>query len=415
MSAKKDAMKSFQQIIAPSKKALSPNEIDVVLYHAKCPDGIAAAYAVWKAFPDKPIQYIGLHPKQNPPKDLKGGILCVDYAPKLPIVRGMMKHTKILVCDHHATNKADLETIPEINKIFDITQSACHLAWRFMHRTTPPLWLQYVEAYDLYKLQMLPHVEAFNAWFSTIIAKKKPLMELFQELDTLNDDDILSSGIELGKAYCFIVKSKLEDVADSAYIHLCKIGERYYNVVHCNCVALPAADLSSVLFRRFPMADMAVCYRIGSNSTSFSLRSTPERADVGVVAKLFGGGGHACAAGIAITGCHNRLPGEYYSDITSMVSSSCVKHNKGIVVVDYNKHKEHLARYLLQNSVSDCIIIKHYDLVNDQTHFTILINKIDNVFEATTSGRQSIDILNWNEFPSFFFAPFYGSLFCSFF
>jgi hypothetical protein len=383
-------MKSFRSIGQDKGKALKPEEIDVVLYHEGCPDGYGAAYAIWKAFPDKPIQYYALHPKQNPPKDLRGGIVCVDYAPRAVVVLGMIRSgNKVLIIDHHKTNEDALKDIPEENKIFDMTHSACYLTWHFVACTVPPMFLQYIEAYDLYDLKRLAHVDAFHAWFSGVVRKKRgEEKSLFAELDRYNDEDLLNAGIERGKNYMFILNTKMREIADRAFTQLTLIGDQYYIVVYCNCVGVPVAQMATLLLKRFPLADFVAIFQIGNNITNLQLRSEPGRADVSHVALQFGGGGHIHAAGMVLSGCTCCIPGQHFEGDfhKALTSKSRISSSENMLQVDYPRSAEYLLRYLMQGGVAlkvynllwmdkrekpfEHIVVRSYDAVVDRTNFT---------------------------------------------
>lgn len=391
-----------------TKKALRPEDIDVVLFHAECPDGIGSAYAVWKRFPDKDIKYIGLRPKQDPPSDLKGGILSVDYSPRLEITMALIRRGPYLVCDHHETSKQDLESVPEENKIFDMEHSACWLAWKFVHGTEPPLFLRYIEARDLYKLDRFPDVAAFHAWFY-LKDLAKPVRDVFRDYDSYNNEVVLQKGIRRGKHYLDVLRIKASETADHSTIHFCCIKKKYYLVATVNTVSLAPSDVAAVMFERYPLADFAALYSVGPYNTSFSLRSfggdkkdDGKGTNVAMIAKSFDGGGHAAAAGLSLVGCHNRLPGQYYDNgelYKTLTNPERVTHywhdsdKFDVMQVNYAQHKKHLAMYLLQDRIAvriylfnlgivqdvsinpiRLIVIRHYDDVSDKTHFVAAWN-----------------------------------------
>jgi nanoRNase/pAp phosphatase (c-di-AMP/oligoRNAs hydrolase) len=72
------------------------------------------------------------------------------------------------------------------------------------------------------------------------------------------------------------------------------------NVPVCNAPYSMASDTGNLLSKGEPFA--ATYTDLGDGRRSFSLRSSDEGADVSVVAKKYGGGGHRNAAGFTAAG-----------------------------------------------------------------------------------------------------------------
>lgn len=177
----------------------------VVLYHGKCPDGFAGAYAAWKKFGDT-AHYIPVSHGDTPPEGLEGKEVymidfCYEEAEQMAHIATVSK--RFVVLDHHESVRSLVESAPE--HIYDADRSGATLAWNYFHPDTPtPRLMKYLEDGDLYHyalpetrdifsyLFILP--DDFNAWdaLSTeleddterarILAKARACTEFFNAL-----------------------------------------------------------------------------------------------------------------------------------------------------------------------------------------------------------------------------------------
>src|SRR5437016_12561325 len=82
---------------------------DLVLFHANCPDGFAAAWAIWKKYPS--AVFVPVDHGQPLPVDPSGrNLLIVDFSYPKPVLEGIAKSAaSIQVLDHHVTAQQALE------------------------------------------------------------------------------------------------------------------------------------------------------------------------------------------------------------------------------------------------------------------------------------------------------------------
>src|SRR5438094_7419144 len=101
-------MERYSWVMAYSA-AMTP---DLVLYHANCPDGFAAAWAIWKKYPS--AVFVPVDHGQPLPVDPSGrNLLIVDFSYSKPVLEGIAKSTaSIQVLDHHITAQQALECLP---------------------------------------------------------------------------------------------------------------------------------------------------------------------------------------------------------------------------------------------------------------------------------------------------------------
>jgi hypothetical protein len=124
-----------------NQKAVQPDQVNVVLYHAGCPDGFAAALAAWKRRGPK-AKYVGVvHGKEPPYHIIEGSyVAIVDFAYDYPTTKKLMKMARgLIVIDHHLSAQDGLLKVPAANKIFEMRQSGATLAWNYFHPGKYPL------------------------------------------------------------------------------------------------------------------------------------------------------------------------------------------------------------------------------------------------------------------------------------
>ena len=146
----------------------------VCYYHAGCPDGFGACWAVWRAWGDQGRYAPRGHDDGLDALQHEGDqVVFVDIAPspRLAVELGETA-AQLVVLDHHLTARdlyaADPRLVPSLrdrgHRIhFDLDHSGAVLAWQYFHTDEPaPALLRYVEDQDLWSWK-LPETEAVNA------------------------------------------------------------------------------------------------------------------------------------------------------------------------------------------------------------------------------------------------------------
>ncbi|NJL12015.1 MAG: hypothetical protein HC913_02740 [Microscillaceae bacterium] len=115
-----------------------------VLYHAQCPDGFGAAWAIWKKMGNKP-EYIPVNHHQPPPAlAARSTVYLVDFCYPLAITQQLAAQAqKMLILDHHQSAEADLQKLdraafPHVEVHFDMQKSGAVLAWEYFHQCPAP-------------------------------------------------------------------------------------------------------------------------------------------------------------------------------------------------------------------------------------------------------------------------------------
>lgn len=261
-----------------------------IFYHAQCPDGFGAAWAAWKKYGDT-VKYIPVHPGDAAPEvPADAVVLMVDVAfsrAKLLDLRSKVK--QVTVVDHHLTNKNDIGDLPDTH--FDMNQSGATLAWQFLHKGKQiPELLLYVEDRDLWRFER-PDSREFNAALSSYPRR----FDLWEVLATMGMDKLKHDGGIILRAESRMIEEICENTfwteIDGHKVPVVNTTTLRSQVGDRLCQLHPTAPFSAYFFDKETVkGDRIRCY---------GLRS-PGRIDVSVIAKKFGGGGHAEAAGFTV-------------------------------------------------------------------------------------------------------------------
>jgi len=270
------------------------------IYHGNCADGFGSAWAVRQALGD-----IDFHPGvyQDPPPDVKGrDVILVDFSYKRPVLDEMAAVAdSILILDHHKSAAEDLADLPSPGEsyadwqenparmaaLFDMDRSGAGITWDFFHDAARPRLIDHIEDRDLWRFA-LPHTREIQAAVFSYAYD-------FQTWDWLMRDATLEELTAEGRA---IERKHHKDVAE-----LVKVVTRPMRIAG---QVVPMANLPYTLTSdaghllcgdEYPFAG---CYWDTPDGRVFSLRSRENGADVGEIAKQYGGGGHKHASGFRI-------------------------------------------------------------------------------------------------------------------
>lgn len=326
---------------------LSKDDIDCVIYHSPCADGTASAaiakHYLSSRFPDRKVQYIGIHAGSRLPAHLiADNVLicdvCFRYSDMLLLSQRVKKY---LVLDHHKSSKLDLQEIPDDNKIFDMERSGAMITWNYFYGDQPaPLLIQHIQDRDLWRRQ-LPGNDDFVSWFFTLPFDLDVYISAF-------NDDFVRHGIEVvGPAYRQHNEYFRQDIIQHSDVKLTKIGDNYYFVAYVNSNIL-RSDIGAALLTKYPLCNFSAVYTV-SDVTGFSLRSEESRDDVSVIATVLGGGGHANSSGVRINGATNAL-GEIVGDskFYDIVRENIQISGASCLINIESKYHSIITQYLLQ-------------------------------------------------------------------
>lgn len=270
----------------------------VCFYHAGCPDGFGAAWAVRRAWGDGGEYQSCGHDEELPLGELRGATVAfVDMAPGNAPLRALARvASRILVLDHHLSSRdrwlADAplgEAMQREGHVvrFDLQHSGAVLAWQHFHAREPvPELLAYVEDQDLWRFE-LPRSREVNAALTAYPRH----FEVWDRLAETPAERLAEEGAPILRA------QRAEVVRALAGAHPVWVGGRRLEAVNA---VFQRAQIGHALAERAAHATPAgAVYRIIGRRVDVSLYSIGA-FDVAALAGRYGGGGHRNAAGFSV-------------------------------------------------------------------------------------------------------------------
>lgn len=304
------------------QKAVDPKKVDMVIFHAMCPDGFAAAFAAYLRL-GKDCEYVGLTcGNKRVPENVDGKTIAIlDFSFDKDTMDDLKNRAKgVVVLDHHASAQEDLASLPDENKVFEMKMSGATLAWDFFHgqftKQSCPLFFRYIEDKDIWRWAMKRSKE-FSAAQELELPIPRP--GRVRDPDTAFRPwlQIYNSGqrgldamLSRGSSIVAYQDSLVEAQARSARVRRLKAAPELKAFV-VNATVLPS-ELGTALAKRGVEEGVSyvMCVKYlpgqkpGEGSWSISLRSLfgahAAAADVSCIAKRLGGGGHRAASGCAV-------------------------------------------------------------------------------------------------------------------
>lgn len=274
------------------------------IYHANCADGFTSAWVVNKALNGE----VDFHPAvyQNPPPDVEDrDVLIVDFSYKRPVLLKMAEVAEhIYILDHHKSASEDLKNISHeaaekylcpIEVVFDMERSGAGITWDYFFPDAPrPMLLNHIEDRDLWKFALAGTREIQATVFSYAYE--------FKTWDHLMN----ASLAELKKEGEAIERKHFKDIRELIQIVTRPMLIGGFKVPIANLPLTLTSDAGHIMSKGVgtdlaPEHPFAGCYWDTPEGRVFSLRSADGGADVSAIAKQYGGGGHAHAAGFRIS------------------------------------------------------------------------------------------------------------------
>lgn len=319
------------------------------IYHGNCADGFGAAWVVNRALMGEVDFHAGIY--QDPPPDVKDRfVIMVDFSYKRPVLQEMAAEALgILVLDHHKTAMADLEPDPMddtfavaldmnwkdfsasfdvwgpddrgIYTLFDMKRSGAGITWDFFFPNNKrPDLINHIEDRDLWKFA-LPHTREIQAALFSYPYD----LQVWDEMMFGQTDRLYAEGVVVERKHHKDIKELVPVVTRLMRIKVPHDLDASGRVVSTTDFIVPMANLPYTMtadaghllcgaafsdggvltWMDPPNEDIGVspfagCYWDTPKGRQFSLRSRKHGIDVGEIAKLYGGGGHANASGFRV-------------------------------------------------------------------------------------------------------------------
>jgi oligoribonuclease NrnB/cAMP/cGMP phosphodiesterase (DHH superfamily) len=281
--------------------------MDLIITHAKCPDGWCAAFIAKKRYPEVEITPLD-HGSPVPFDAVRGkNVLVVDFS--WPNRQDNIELHRIAksfhIYDHHKTAQEKLEGLDFVT--FDMKRSGAGLAWDYLISTYPsvynpcaldikvprPWYVDYVEDRDLWNWA-LPGSKAVNAYLMSL-----PMtIEAWSALDILKVEYAEQIGVGILRHVDRYVREVAAEAQFGTISTFINGGLFTYTVGIANAPYLNCSEVGHELALKAQVG--MTWFERADGQTQFSLRSIGD-IDVSMIVKQFGGGGHKNAAGFRTT------------------------------------------------------------------------------------------------------------------
>lgn len=291
--------------------------MDLIIHHAHCPDGWAAAYIASHKFPEAELMALdhGIDPEPVIKACEGKDVLMVDYSLRTRELNDRLNSVakSFLILDHHKTAQAVLEGADYA--IFDMNRSGAGLTWDYlfgyeqfkesnwskydkgllpniMVPMPRPWWVDYVETQDLWKWERFVDSREVCAYITTLNFTK----EDWGKLEKMKVSEVGLLGIGCLRQINHYVHEAVQQAQTGELLGY-KTAVLNVPYLMCSQVGNELAKTHEVSLTWFERKDSII---------QFSLRSIGD-IDVSAIAKQFNGGGHKNAAGFQLpllTGRH---------------------------------------------------------------------------------------------------------------
>jgi oligoribonuclease NrnB/cAMP/cGMP phosphodiesterase (DHH superfamily) len=261
------------------------------IYHGNCADGFTSAWVVREALGNDVEFHAGFF--KDPLPDVKGKtVYVVDFSYSRDIMEQMVDDAeRVIHIDHHLSAIKDMEGYShhKFSKWYspENKESGAMLAWSYFFEDAPvPQFIKHIDDRDRWQF-LLPGTREINAnAFSYEYTFENWDMLMRQELDVQIKD---------GSA---IQRKAVKDIKELSNVVVRRANIAGYNVPLANVPYQFGVEMCSFLAKGEPFA---AYYYDRPTHREFGLRSELGMVDVSVIAKSFGGGGHANMSGFRLS------------------------------------------------------------------------------------------------------------------
>lgn len=285
--------------------------MDVVcLFHEDCFDGLGAAWAVFKRYPDG--QYLPVDYKNPPPEGLAGKhVVIVDFSYDLPVMREILRvASHVTFLDHHERSESICaglvaEGHANLTAVYNASQSGATMAWKHFH----PGWrcpriLEYIADRDLWQFKY-PETEEIMQGMGMYPLELTAWDEVLSPVDhndPQQEDEFLQRLRIAGSILNVKKRTDVNRIIRQTLRYVTFLG--FENIPMIN---VPRSLGSEALDQLTNDHDFALGYYDDPTHRVFSIRSKEGKGPVvNNLAQKFGGGGHPYAAGF-------RVPRDHYA------------------------------------------------------------------------------------------------------
>lgn len=274
----------------------------MVLYHAECNDGIAAAWCVSQVLPD--AEFIAVVHKQPPP-DVRGrDVIIVDFSyPRDVLLEMLDACASLSIYDHHDTAEKALSGLQHPNLlrvVFDMERSGAGLAWdevvnaraQFPSQRRPrPKLIDLVEDGDLWRFK---HGDLTKNVVEAVRATPRNIQKFGKLVDMADDPMLLGTLNFIGEG----LRQYKQQMGEQAIHFAQDITLAGHHARATNVPYFLSSEVANALIT--DDGDLGVTYYWDGRTGEYALSLRSRNGTAAKVALELGGGGHPNAAGVRV-------------------------------------------------------------------------------------------------------------------
>jgi len=262
----------------------------LVLFHGGCNDGFCAAW-IYRRYVNPQSDFKAVQYNTEPPTTRDRDVVILDFSYERPLLMEMYEQAQsLLVLDHHATAEQELAGLDYC--IFAQGKSGARMTWEhfFDHRSQfsaedVPWLVAYTEDRDLWKWE-LPDSKAVNAALTSYPRD----FAIWDEIADKGPKIMAAEGEAILRFQHRLIRPRVKHHGWTT------ISE--FRVPITNATFL-TSEIGNALADGHPFS--AVFFIRPDSKVVYNLRSRGEdAADVGSIARSYGGGGHKNAAAFTL-------------------------------------------------------------------------------------------------------------------
>jgi oligoribonuclease NrnB/cAMP/cGMP phosphodiesterase (DHH superfamily) len=263
---------------------------------------MAAAWCMWTHFGDNAEYLVGQY-QGALPDVVDRDVYLVDFSYPLETMEQIIHYAdNVYLIDHHKSALEELWILGDVMNVAhsNLAHSGARLAWDFVQSVLGsnlgkkrPALIDHIEDRDLWKFLLDGTEEITTALFSHALTYRT--IDKFMRASETTLKKLRAEGVTLLRKH----KVDVQTIIDTGLQRISFL--EFSDIPLVNCNHMFASDVGNLLSLTAPFA---ITYTDTAKHRVFSLRSNSQNrqaVDVSRIAKIFGGGGHARAAGFKVS------------------------------------------------------------------------------------------------------------------
>jgi oligoribonuclease NrnB/cAMP/cGMP phosphodiesterase (DHH superfamily) len=278
------------------KSLINPQDVQIIVYHAHCPDGAASAFCAYSKLGDSVAYLPCSYHKTDRIFEIAEGknLLFLDFSLKRDsFIKLQSIANSVMVLDHHLTAQTELRGLEGVH--IELEKCGTSLTWEFFNsEIPPPKFIEYVEDVDLWRWEKQDSYY-FSLGFYNILKEND---FDFRVISNIFSDDDISKMIRTGYNIFSSFEYRIKEACNHISIVNTKLNNQPVTLGFIECDRDILNDIAIFALANMRIDGLILSYKYNENQNKFSLRRLRGNNKIAMhkIAELFSGGGHAHAA-----------------------------------------------------------------------------------------------------------------------